>query len=233
MTPMDEHPLSATLDEADESERLAAVARLHDLFVGGELSVERFSLCLDGIYAAVDRGDLEAAMVALPPVVPLTPAARQLPAPLTLRTPDGRLRLGAGWQLAARTTVSTGFGAALLDLTAASWDSRQVDLHLETWGSIEVLVPKGASVQLLGGSGCVRLDPLSAPVPGGPVLRISTGGPTGIVTIRHPRESKGGPMARRRRSREVRRAVRRSESLARDATVRATKHPRGFASWLR
>jgi hypothetical protein len=105
--------------------------------------------------------------------------------PLVLQAADGGLTLGSGWQLAKETRIRTGVGSALIDLSAASWDTLHVDLHLETWGSIEVLVPKGVAVQMAGGAGRVRLEALSAPVPGGPVLRVSTSGPAGMFRIRH------------------------------------------------
>ena len=38
---------------------------------------------------------------------------------------------------------------------------------------------------LAGGAGRVHLESLSTPVPGGPVLRISTSGPAGVIRIRH------------------------------------------------
>ena len=138
-------------------------------------------------------------MSALPPLVRLTPASRRLARPLVLQAPDSALQLGSGWQLAADTTIGTGFGAARLDLTAASWDVHQINLRLQTWGSIEVLVPKGVAVQMLGGSASVLLESLSPPVPGGPVLRISTSGPTGVIRIRHPKKRNGGPFTRWRR----------------------------------
>ncbi len=134
-------------------------------------------------------------MSGLAPLVRLTPASRRLARPLVLQTPDSSLQLGSGWQLAADTLISTGFGAARLDLTAASWDTDQINLRLETWGSIEVLVPEGVAVQVVGGSACVQLESLSAPVPGGPALRISTSGPTGVIRIRHPKERNRGPFA--------------------------------------
>jgi len=165
------------------------------------LSLERFSGVLEQVFAAPSHADLEAAMLALPPLVRLTPASRRLTKPLVLQAADGGLQLGSGWQLAADTTISTGFGAARLDLTAASWDTRQINLRLEAWGSIEVLVPKGVAVQIVGGSGRVQLKSLSPPVPGGPVLRISTSGPTGVIRIRHPNERSGEPFTRWRRRR--------------------------------
>ena len=72
---------------------------------------------------------------------------------------------GPGWQLAADTTVSTGFGTARLDLTTASWDAQDINLRLETWGSIEVLVPEGVAIQLVGGS---RPRPAPIAVPAHP-----------------------------------------------------------------
>ena len=198
----EDRPVSASLDVADEGARVAAIARLRDLFSDGTLSFERFSGVLDQVFAAPSHADLEAAMVALPPLVRLTPASRRLARPLVLQVADGGgLQLGSGWQLAADTTVGTGFGTARLDLTVASWDAHQIDLRLETWGSIEVLVPEGVVVLMAGGSRPVQFEALSPPVPGGPVLRISTSGPTGVIRIRHPEEHHGGPFRRWRRRR--------------------------------
>jgi hypothetical protein len=196
-----DRPVSPPLDEVDEDARVAAIARLHDLFSGGKVSLERFSGVLEQVFAAPSHADLEAAMVALPPLVRLTPASLRLARPLVLQAADNVLQLGSGWQLAADTTIGTGFGAARLDLTAASWDVDQINLRLETWGSIEVLVPEGVAVQMVGGSGSVQLESLSPPVPGGPVLRISTSGPTGVIRIRHPKDRNGGLVTRWRRRR--------------------------------
>jgi hypothetical protein len=180
--------VTAPSDRVDEEERVAAIGRLGDLFSDGELSYARFSVVLEQLFAAPGHADLESAMQALPPLVRLTPSPRRLADPLVLHAADGGLTLGSGWQLAQETTIRTGVGSAVIDLSAASWDTLHVDLHLETWGSIEVLVPKGVAVQLAGGAGRVRLEALSAPVPGGPVLRVSTSGPAGMFRIRHSGE---------------------------------------------
>ena len=140
-------------------------------------------------------------MSALPPLVRLTPTSRRLTKPLIVQTADGGLQLGSGWQLAADTTISTGFGRTRVDLAAASWDSCQINLHLETWGSIEILVPRGVAVQMIGGSGHIHLESLSTPVAGGPVVRISTSGPTGVIRIRHPKDRNDGLLTRWRRCR--------------------------------
>jgi hypothetical protein len=194
-------PPSAPIDVVDEDARVAAIARLNDVFSRDGLSLECFSEVLGQIVASASHAELEVAMAALPSLVRLTPVSRRLPAPLVLRAADGKLELGSGWQLAADTTISSGFGRALVDLTAASWDADQINLRLETWGSIEVLVPEGVAVQIVGASGSVELRSLSPPVPGGPVLRVATSGPTGVIRIRHPRRRSGGPLTRWRRRR--------------------------------
>jgi hypothetical protein len=191
-----DQPVSALLEGVAEGERIAAIARLHDLFSGGELSLECFSDALERVLAAPNHADLVAAMLALPPLVPLTLPSLRLAKPLVLRAADGGLQLGSGWQLAADTTISTGFGLARLDLTVASWDAHQVHLRLQTWGSMEVLVPQGVAVQMVGGSAHVQLESLAPPVPGGPVLRVSTSGPTGVIQIRHPKNCSDGRFTR-------------------------------------
>jgi len=196
-------PAEGVLDGVDEGDRTAAIARLHDLFSDGALTHECFSGILEQVVAAPRHADLETAMLTLPPLVRHTPASRRLAEPLVLQATDGGLQLGSGWQLAADTTISTGFGAAQLDLTAASWDADEINLHLETWGSIEVLVPEGVAVQVVDGPRCVQRESLTTPVPGGPVLRISTSGPTGVIRICHPRKRNGGPVTRWRRWRST------------------------------
>ena len=183
----------------EEAARSAALSRAHQLYSDDQLTLERFSWIVEQLLQARDHGDLERAMLALPPVVRLTPRSRRLERPIVLRVPDADLRLGPGWQLAARTTVVTGWGRARLDLAAASWDEEAVDLHLETWGSIEVLVPRGVAVQIAGGPGGIRHEASSPALPGAPLLRVSRSGPTGLVRLRHPvRRTRGRLRALRR-----------------------------------
>jgi hypothetical protein len=195
-------PFVAPPDGVDEEARDAAVGRLGDLYSAGELSHACFCAALEQLFAARSHVDLELAMQALPPLVRLTPSPRRLAEPLVLHAADGGLQLGSGWQLAEETSIRTGVGSVLIDLASASWDTLHVSLRLETWGSIEVLVPKGVAVQMAGGAGRVRLEALSAPVPGGPVLRISTSGPAGVIRIRHSTERhRNGLFTRLRRRR--------------------------------
>lgn len=181
----------------DEDRRSAGVHRLRELYGSGALSSAQFSDVLDQLFAARSNDDLARAMLALPPLVRFTRASERLSAPLVVQTPDGDLQLGAGWQLAADTTIITGVGSSRIDLTAASWDACRINLRLETWGSMEIVIPEGLTLQLVGGSGRIRLGPLSPPVPGGPVLRISTSGPAGVIHIRDATKRGSGPATHR------------------------------------
>ena len=193
----DERPTGARVDAVAEGDREVAAARLAELFANGALSHEGFSAALDDVFAAPGRTELEAALAALPPLVRLTPAARRLPGPLVLQATGPSLQLGAGWQLAAETTVRAGSGTVQLDLSQASWDAPEIHLRLESWGAIEVLVPVGVAVQVVSGSGQVALASVAPPLPGGPVLRISTTGPAGVVRVGHPKDPAAYPPARR------------------------------------
>jgi hypothetical protein len=175
----------AFLDEVDEIERTASMTRLNDLFSVGVIPYERFSEVLDQILGATSHADLEGAMLALPPLVRLTPTLLRMTTPLIVRAAEGCLNFGSGWQLAADTTIRTGVGTTRVDLTSARWDAQDVTLRLETWGSIEVFVPKGVAIQLAGGSRPVELRSISPAIPGGPVLRVSTYGPTGWIRMGH------------------------------------------------
>jgi Domain of unknown function (DUF1707) len=181
-------PVPVSREPVDDSERLAAVARLHDLVGTGGLSLERFSASLEQVLAANDQADLETAMAALPSLVRLTPASRRLSQPLKLDAGIGKLRLGAGWQLAGETEVTASTGKVWLDLTGATWDSRSIDLRLRVvTGKIEVIVPKGVAVQILSATNRVTLDNLVPPVPGAPVLRVvaSTAAGGGRIRFTH------------------------------------------------
>jgi hypothetical protein len=173
----------------DDGDRLAAIARLQDLVRRGGRSLERFWASLEIVLAANDQADLEAAMAAQPSLVRLTPASRRLSQPLRLDAGIRRLEPGAGWQLAADTTITSSTGKVRLDLTTASWDAREIDLVLRTsTGRITVVVPEGVAVQIVSATGRVTWDTLVPPVPGSPVVRVtaatSTGG--GRIRFKHP-----------------------------------------------
>lgn len=171
------------------ADREAAVDRARALFVAGVLPYRVFSRVLDDAFAARDRAGLAGAMSALPSPVRLTPPTRRLGGPLLVRAAEGGTAFGPGWQLAAETTVATGTGPVELDLAAASWDAEDVHLHLETWGTVAILVPAGVAVQVTMASVPVLLEPLVLSAPGAPVLQISARGPTGVIRVSNPAPS--------------------------------------------
>jgi hypothetical protein len=219
--------VAASDGAAREPVRSAALARVRQLYCEDRLTLERYDSIVEQLLAARSYADLEQAMRGLPPLVRLTPPSRRLDRPLMLRVPDADLQLAPGWQLASRTTVATSWGRARLDLAAASWDDERIELRLETWGSIEVLVPRGVEVQIAGGAGAVRIDALSPPLPGGPLLRVYRFGPTGLVRVRHPPAREHG---RRVRSSERRIALSPRRIAARRGSRRASVVRRGDRS---
>jgi len=168
-----------------EGARAAAVARLHELYIEDALSIESLGQHLDAVLAAADDARLREVFSALPPPVTLTPQHRRLRGPLVLRAPDGRLALAPGWQLASETTICTGPGRAVVDLAAASWDATHINLRLETWGTLEVLIPTGVAVRIGGRSAAIRVESTAALLPGGPLLSVCNVGPGGQIRIRH------------------------------------------------
>jgi Domain of unknown function (DUF1707) len=185
---VEQYPVPVSPEPVDDTERLAAVARLHDLVGNGSLTLERFSTSLEQVLAANDQADLEMAMAAVPSPVRLTPASRRLSRPLKVDVGIGKLRLGAGWQLAPETEIAASTGKVWLDLAAASWDAREIDLRLRVaTGKIQVTVPKGVAVQMVSASGRVTLYDLVPPVPGAPVLRVvaSTSNGGGRIRFTH------------------------------------------------
>jgi hypothetical protein len=169
-----------------DSDRVAVIARLHDLVANGELGLEQFSVSLEQVLAADTETELETAVAGLPSVVRLTPSWRKLSEPVVLDAGIYRLELGTGWQLGADTTVKKNTAKVRLDLTEATWDSRDVQLHLQSGtGNMEVIVPRGVAVQVVSMTGRVTLDDLAPPLPGGPVLRVDAATKTGKIRFTH------------------------------------------------
>jgi len=198
MEAMGEDLGAAPSGEVDEGDREAVVSRLAELFSVGALTHRAFGEALDEVFAARSRSELEGVVSGLPSVVRLTRVSERLDRPLRLQPTTGGLHLTPGWQLATDTTLTGGAQALRLDLTGASWDGPEVRLHLETWGSIDVLVAPGVAVQVLDGAGRIELTSLAPALPGGPVLRISMTGPAGVVRVSHPNEMPPRPSGRRR-----------------------------------
>ena len=165
---------------------MAVIARLHDLVANGDLGLVRFSASLEQVLAADSENELEAAVAGLPSIVRLTPSWRKLAQPVVLDAGIHRLELGAAWQLGADTTVKTNTAKVRLDLTEATWDARDVQLHLQSGtGNMEVIVPRGVSIQVVSMTGRVTLEDLAPALPEGPVLRVEAATKTGKIRFTH------------------------------------------------
>jgi hypothetical protein len=184
-----------------DSERVAVIARLHDLVASGDLGLDQFSANLEQVLAADSETELETAVAGLPSIVRLTPSWRKLSQPVVIDAGIYRQELGAGWQLGADTTVKTNTAKVRMDLTEATWDARDVRLRLQSGtGNMEVIVPRGVSVQVVSMTGRVSLDELVPPLPGGPVLRVEAATGTGKIRFTHERPAR---RARRWRSKRA------------------------------
>jgi hypothetical protein len=190
---------SARVEDAD---RLAAIARLRDVFASGNVSFDEFSGSLELVLAATTDVDLEGAIGGLPPLVRLTPASRRLRQPLVVDVRLSQLNLGAGWQLGKETVVTASTGSVIIDLTAATWDALDVDLRLSAKTStIDVIIPRGVAIQIVSARGQLALESLEPPLPGAPLLRVDATATMGVIRFSHDRPSLSNDEEPRRRIR--------------------------------
>ena len=178
-----------------EDAQQRAAEFLKELYAAGDIDEARLDTGITGLLAAKTEAELAEVVRSLPPPVALTSPDRRLAKPLEVNSGIGRLRLGGRWQVASETHVSADIGSVTLDLTAAEFDDRVIDLHVYTGcGSITIIVPRGVGVQVTRHRGGVdsRLDP---PLPGLPLIRLDVTTNIGRVHLRHP----GSPERRSRR----------------------------------
>jgi len=184
----------------DDAQQRAAEF-LKELYAAGDIDESSLDTGITSLLAAKTEAELAEVVRSLPAPVALTSPDRRLAKPLEVHSGIGRLRLGGRWQVASETHVSAEIGSVTLDLTAAEFDDRVIDLHVYTgWGSITIIVPRGVGVQVTRHRGGVdsRLDP---PVPGLPLIRLDVTINIGRVHLRHPGtpERRGRWRARKRR----------------------------------
>ncbi len=169
---------------------------LKELYAAGDIDAGRFDTSVTRILAARTEAELAEIVWSLPSPMALTSPDRRLAEPLEIHSGTGRLRLTGRWQVARQTHVSADLGSIRIDLTEAEFDDNVIDLHVYTgWGSITIIVPRGAGVQITRHRGGVdsRLEP---PAPGLPLIRLAVTTNIGRIRLRHP----GTPPDRARRS---------------------------------
>jgi hypothetical protein len=168
--------------------RRRATDVLQGFLVGGKVDLDRFQQALEEMLGAQTEVELAAVVRSLPAPVELTPPARRRQEPLEISTSMGEVRLDGRWQVGRITKISAGMGSVTIDLTAAEFDDRDVEIVVHTgMGAITVIVPRGFDVRLVGRNGAVRTV-VEPPVPGFPVVRLSATSDMGTIRVVHPRE---------------------------------------------
>jgi Cell wall-active antibiotics response 4TMS YvqF len=179
-------PVEAGPTVSDDLRR--AVHLLQGFLVSGKVDLDRFQQALDGILGAETQSELAAVIRSLPAPVELTPPALRRQEPLEISTSMGEVRLDGRWQVSRITKINVGMGSVTIDLTGAEFDDWDVGIVVHTgMGEITVIVPCGFDVRLVGRNGAVKTV-VEPPLPGFPVVRLSSTSDMGMIRVVHPTE---------------------------------------------
>jgi hypothetical protein len=204
----DRLPIEPGPPVADEV-RQRAIEAAQDQVAAGRMDLEAFQHALDGLLAARSEEEVASVVRSLPPPVAFTSPGRRRHEPLQITTPMSEVRLEGRWQVGRHTTIETGMGSVIIDLTDAEFDDWEVEIAIRTtMGSIAVIVPEGFDVRPVGRSGAVESWLVPA-VPGFPVVLLRAVSDMGSIRIGHSEEQLGRK-GRRRRRRAGRSRTRRS-----------------------
>lgn len=180
-----------------DEEREHVVGVLQKAIGRGMIDLDEFTERTDIALAARTRGELNAVLVDIPGLV-----NRDLGAPQPVRVSDHqRLMLTAKysslvrngrWLVPPEVVVQNKYGSTKLDFTDAQVSSPTVYIELDSkWGSVEVIIPEHASVDLNAITeikfGSLEDKTGSDGRPGTPRLVFSGRLHGGSLTIRHPR----------------------------------------------
>jgi hypothetical protein len=192
-----------TMDPRDlrvsDEEREHVVAVLQKAIGRGMLNLDEFTERTDIALAARTRGELNAVLADIPGLVNRDAAGVPPFAPPV--SSDRRLELSAKysslsrdgrWLVPPEVVVRNKYGSTKLDFTDAQVSSPTVHIELDSkWGSVEVIIPEQASVDLNAITeikyGSLQDKTGSDGRPGTPRLVFSGRLHGGSLTIRHPR----------------------------------------------
>lgn len=91
-------------------------------------------------------------------------------------------------------------GDVTIDLTEAEFDDWDIEISVDVnMGTITVIAPRGLDIRQVRRSAAVK-STLEKPIPGFPVVRLSTSCGRGKVRLMHPKEKRHRRVWRRRRS---------------------------------
>ncbi|MEV4558632.1 DUF1707 domain-containing protein [Kitasatospora sp. NPDC049285] len=163
-------------------EREAAVTRLQNAYVEGQLTHQEMDERLHRALTATTPADLAAATAALP---------AEEPAPVsTITAATGRITRRGAWRVPRTLKVDSAFGRVRLDLSRAVIDHPVTDIEINIGtGRARITLPRNAVVDFEG----VRTTwkdlryrpPRHRPTPDAPVIRLTGVIGFGRLKIRH------------------------------------------------
>lgn len=168
---------------ASDADRDVALALLREASVDGRLTLEELAQRTELVSTARTRDEVAAATADLEgPVTPALPeeVVKQR-ALFSSFTRQGR------WQIARQARYSAVFGNVKLDLRQAVLPAPEIELEARAvFGGIEVIVPEGVHVELIGGAALSsqELKVEGEPPEGSPVIRIRHRGFCGSLAVR-------------------------------------------------
>jgi hypothetical protein len=180
-----------------DEEREHVVGVLQKAIGRGMIDLDEFTERTDIALAARNRGELNAVLVDIPGLVNRDLGAPQ-PVPasdhqrLVLTAKYSSLVRNGRWLVPPEVIVQNKYGSTKLDFSEAQVTSPTVHIELDSkWGSVEVIIPEHASVDLNAITeikfGSLEDKTGSDGRPGTPRLVFSGRLHGGSLTIRHPR----------------------------------------------
>jgi hypothetical protein len=180
-----------------DEEREHVVGVLQKAIGRGMIDLDEFTERTDIALAARNRGELNAVLVDIPGLVNRDLGAQQ-PVPasdhqrLVLTAKYSSLVRNGRWLVPPEVIVHNKYGSTKLDFSEAQVTSPTVHIELDSkWGSVEVIIPEHASVDLNAITeikfGSLEDKTGSDGRPGTPRLVFSGRLHGGSLTIRHPR----------------------------------------------
>ncbi len=138
-------------ERVSDAERDRTVTLLREHVVDGRLTLDEFSERIGLALESRTRGDLEALLADLPAVVPEEPGVtprktrRWHVAVMSGHSTKGR------WRIGAKTNAVAVMGGCDMDLRRAQIDGPVIEITaFAFWGGVQVTVPEGFEVELLG-----------------------------------------------------------------------------------
>lgn len=191
-------PLSPRDFRVSDEEREHVVGVLQKAIGRGMIDLDEFTQRTDTALAAQNRGQLNAVLADIPGLVhpgaaPFRPTAwagdrRRL----ELSAQYSSMSRGGPWLVPAEVLVRNKYGSTKLDFTEAQVESPTVHIELDVkWGSVEVIIPEGGSIDLNGITD-IKYTSVNDKTGtdgrvGTPQLLFSGRLKGGSLTIRHPR----------------------------------------------